>query len=223
MLSFYGAKKRLASLYPEPLLDVIIEPFCGSAAYSLYGDRWQKAIFLYDIDPRIVTVWDYLISATETDIKDLPMFGKGTCLDEFQQLSQPEKWFLGYMISAATRNPKKTATEKTNWNEKSQKRIAENIFKVHHWKVALSDFRKIPNQKATWFVDPPYQEAGKWYDFRLKNTEYTELRHFVEEREGQIIVCENIIAEWLDFSPLIEHKGQSNNRKVEGIFYRTSL
>ena len=65
MFSFYGAKRRLAGFYPEPVYDTIIEPFCGSAAYSIYGDRWQKNVWLYDVDHRITAVWQFLISATE--------------------------------------------------------------------------------------------------------------------------------------------------------------
>lgn len=220
MFSFYGAKRRLAPFYPQPSFDRIIEPFCGSAAYSLYGDNWQKDVNLYDIDERIVTVWNYLISASYQDIISLPMFGAGTNIDSFQSLSQPEKWFLGYMISAATRNPKKTATVKTNWNDRSRQRIAESIYKVKHWKAERLDFRKIPNKQGTWFVDPPYELEGKWYDHRLKSTDFIELKACVESWNGEVIVCESVEAKWLDFCPLVTAKGQSNNHKTEGIYYK---
>lgn len=220
MFSFYGAKRRLAALYPSPAYDTIVEPFCGSAAYSLHGDHWQKNVWLYDIDKRIVAVWEYLISATEKDIMGLPMFGRGVNTDSFEQLSQAERWFLGYMISAATRNPKKTATEKTNWNERSQKKIALAVSKIKHWHVACGDFRQIMNREATWFVDPPYQIEGKWYDFKLKPEDYSDLATKVGWWWGEVVVCDTIEADWLPFKPLIENKGQSNNKKIEGIYVR---
>lgn len=38
MWSYYGSKTKLVDLYPPPKTDKIIEPFCGSAKYSLkYG------------------------------------------------------------------------------------------------------------------------------------------------------------------------------------------
>ena len=145
MFSFYGAKQRLAKYYPEPIYSTIVEPFAGSAKYSLHGDRWQKQVFLYDIDHRIIAVWKYLINSTSKDILSLPVFGPGTCLDEFQLL-QAERWFLGYMISAATRNPKKTATIKTNWNERKRESIAQNIHKVKHWQAEVCSFENIPTK-----------------------------------------------------------------------------
>ena len=221
MFNFYGSKRRIAECYPEPKFDLIVEPFCGSAAYSLFHKRWQKQVFLYDADHRIITVWKYLIGASASDILNLPVFGPGTNVDSFN-LSQAEKWFLGYMISAATRNPKKTATEKTNWNERKRKQIAESLYKVHHWQAECLDFREIPNREATWFIDPPYMEKGKWYDKRLKEEEYPELAKSVRGWSGQKIVCESSEATWLPFKPLVSVKGQSNNRMIEGIFLDSS-
>ena len=36
MFYYYGRKKQIAKYYPEPKYDTIVEPFAGSAAYSLY-------------------------------------------------------------------------------------------------------------------------------------------------------------------------------------------
>jgi len=35
MFSYYGSKKKIVKYYPEPVHDVIIEPFAGAAWYSL--------------------------------------------------------------------------------------------------------------------------------------------------------------------------------------------
>ena len=41
MFYYYGRKKQIIRHYPSPNYDTIIEPFAGSAAYSLYKDNWQ--------------------------------------------------------------------------------------------------------------------------------------------------------------------------------------
>jgi hypothetical protein len=38
MFTYLGGKWRLAPKYPPPIHDTIIEPFCGSAGYSLRSD-----------------------------------------------------------------------------------------------------------------------------------------------------------------------------------------
>ena len=40
MFYYLGRKKRVAGKYPDPAFPTIVEPFAGSAAYSLHGDRW---------------------------------------------------------------------------------------------------------------------------------------------------------------------------------------
>jgi site-specific DNA-adenine methylase len=42
MWSYYGGKSKIVQYYPDPKYDTIIEPFAGSAQYSLYGDNWKK-------------------------------------------------------------------------------------------------------------------------------------------------------------------------------------
>ena len=35
MWGYYGSKSKIASMYPKPMYDKIIEPFAGTAQYSL--------------------------------------------------------------------------------------------------------------------------------------------------------------------------------------------
>ena len=44
--SYFGSKYRMAKHYPEPLYDIIVEPFAGAAGYSLLYPH--KNIILYD-------------------------------------------------------------------------------------------------------------------------------------------------------------------------------
>lgn len=48
---------------------------------------------------------------------------------------------------------------------------------------------------------------------------YDELREWITSREGQVIVCENSEAEWLDFKPLKNLQGQ--RRKTVEVVWET--
>ena len=58
MWSYYGSKTKLVDLYPPPKTDKIIEPFCGSAKYSL--KYWDKQVLLIDKYSVIVDLWRWL-------------------------------------------------------------------------------------------------------------------------------------------------------------------
>ena len=49
MFNFFGSKWNLAQYYGPPRRDMVIEPFAGSACYSLY---WNcRNVLLADISP----------------------------------------------------------------------------------------------------------------------------------------------------------------------------
>ena len=73
MFYYYGRKKKIAALYPEPQQTIVIEPFAGSAAYALHGSRWQNQVILVERDPQIAALWRWLINeATSESILALP-------------------------------------------------------------------------------------------------------------------------------------------------------
>ncbi|WP_066043971.1 DNA adenine methylase [Bathymodiolus septemdierum thioautotrophic gill symbiont] len=86
--SYYGSKYRLCQkgFYPAPKNgNVVIEPFAGSATYSVYHE--VEYAILIDANPTIVGIWDYLINATTQQILSLPIFGKdGRDYDEFDDV-----------------------------------------------------------------------------------------------------------------------------------------
>ena len=61
MFSYYGSKSKIVGYYPPPKYGKIIEPFAGSARYSL--KYWQNDVLLVDKYPVIVEVWNYLKNA----------------------------------------------------------------------------------------------------------------------------------------------------------------
>lgn len=70
MFSYYGSKSKLVNLYPRPQHGKIIEPFAGSARYSL--KYFENEIELYDLSAYVIEVWNYLINASEKDVLTLP-------------------------------------------------------------------------------------------------------------------------------------------------------
>ncbi len=69
--SYYGGKWRDAGNYPSPQTGRIIEPFAGSAGYSLRHS--QKDVVLCELDEKVFGVWNYLINeATPERIRELP-------------------------------------------------------------------------------------------------------------------------------------------------------
>jgi site-specific DNA-adenine methylase len=75
MFSYYGSKSKIVDYYPPPKHKRIIEPFAGSARYSL--KYWQNDVLLVDKYPVIVEVWNYLKNASEQDILKLPRLERG--------------------------------------------------------------------------------------------------------------------------------------------------
>jgi 16S rRNA G966 N2-methylase RsmD len=81
----------------------------------------------------------------------------------------------------------------------AKKRIANDLYKIRHWKIKQGDYRDIPNESATWFIDPPYQNGGHKYTQGNGAIDFHRLAEWCKERQGQVIVCENTKADWLPF------------------------
>lgn len=208
--SFYGSKSKLARHYPKPKHNLIVEPFCGAAGYStLY---WDNDVILSDIDTNITSVWKYLISASQNDILSLPDVPNATRLEDvdgFKSLAIEEKRLIGFCANGGSATPK-NVSGRHNFNSWNRNKIviAENLYKIRHWKIYNTHwwalFVDIGNPKATWFIDPPYSNKGKYYRYGSNQIEYDQLGEWCQERGGQVIVCENYGADWLPFEPLKE-------------------
>jgi len=208
MWSYYGSKSKIVKYYPKPKYDVIIEPFAGTAQYSLYADNWKREVKLYDKYDVIVNIWKYLISASEKDILDLPDMCQGDRVDDYG-LATPEKYLIGFCINSGSAQPKKTVAKRNSWPS-MKKKISNNLYKIRHWTIEKKSYKEIKNQSATWFIDPPYQFGGQYYNSKVSNRhiDYNFLALWCKLRQGQVIVCENSKATWMDFKPLVELHGQ---------------
>lgn len=201
MFSYYGSKSKLIDLYPSPKYSKIIEPFAGSARYALkYFDRDVLIVDAYEV---VVKIWKYLQLASEADILGLPNLTYKQSTDDYN-LSEGERLLLGFLVARGSRRPAKVV-QKFSSVEQDKKRIAKDLYKIRHWKIELGTYENIPNQTATWFIDPPYQNVGKaGYNVNERGNaiDFRALGDWCKSRNGQAIVCEVTTANWLQFTPL---------------------
>ena len=199
-----GAKWRTAKKYGDPQHETVIEPFAGSAAYSVYHEA--RNVLLYDTNFVICGIWHYLIHVAESEILSLPVD-----FDSVEDLQIPEeaKWLIGFWITKGNVHPNKTRSAWARqyrhsgdckvWSEAVRVRIASQVSKIRDWRIFCQDYRECPDIEATWFIDPPYQISGRHYPKSEVN--YEDLAQFCLNRKGQTIVCEMEGANWLPFQP----------------------
>lgn len=216
MWSYYGSKSRVVHLYPRPIHNKIIEPFAGSARYSLR--YWENDVLLVDKYESVIKAWKYLQECSPGDILGLPILKIGMDLSTLN-LSEGERIFLGFNAGVGSPSPRNKVSmfaALQNSYKNKFKNIAENLYKIKHWQVELGNYDSIENKIATWFIDPPYQNGGNAYIHYKINYEY--LSSFCNDRDGQAIVCENTKANWMDFKPLKLSRGVNGTHTTEAIW-----
>jgi len=128
---------------------------------------------------------------------------------------------MGFLCAKAVESPRDKATARATTSRPNNinfqlKFIASNLSKIKHWKIVQGDYLDIENQEATWYIDPPYKNGGQVYPANT-GINYTELAEWCKNRRGQIIVCENMSANWLPFLPLRKMRG-SKKTTTEAIW-----
>lgn len=224
-MSYYGGKWRLALKYPAPVHTHIVEPFAGSAGYSLhYPDR---RVILNERDPKLAAVWRYLLTVEPAEILALPDLGLDQSVDDLP-LIQEARWLIGWWLNpAACAAPmrkfspvaikgmagKLSRQGQLYWGSKVRERIATQVPRIRHWRVIEGDYAELPNIRATWFIDPPYNNsAGRAY--REQPGSFSDLACWSVGRCGQVIVCENAGADWLPFTHLSDAQAISRPGKT---------
>lgn len=204
VMSYYGSKWTIAPKYPSPVHDTIIEPFAGSATYSLL--HYRKNVILYDKFDKVIGVWDYLIRSSPAEILALPLLEPGQRVSDLP-VCQEARWLIGWWVNGAVDRPRETlsknALKRPNapcfWSAACRERIARTVNHIKHWKAYVADYSDVPIQRCTWFVDPPYQRMGKYYKHGSAAIGYPHLRDWCLQLPGQVMVCENEGADWLPF------------------------
>jgi site-specific DNA-adenine methylase len=223
---YYGGKWRdAAALYPAPTSRTIVEPFAGSAGYSLrHADR---EIILCDIDPIIAGLWRYLISVTQQEIMSLPDVRDGQTVDDLN-LCQEARWLIGFWLNRAATRPRKSPSKWMRdrirpgsfWGDRVRRTISAQLDSIRHWKIYECSYTDCPGSRpATWFIDPPYIHAGRHYAFGSANIDYSSLASWCLSRPGEVIVCENAGAEWLPFKELASVKTTRANRRSKEVYW----
>lgn len=200
--TYFGGKWRIARYYPVPSKKILIEPFAGSAGYSLHYPYLE--VKLYDRDPIICGLWDYLIRARESEILSLP-----TKIVDLRSMNLPQeaKSLIGFWLNKGNVSPcnvpskwmRDQSRPNSFWGDVIKNRIASQLQYIRHWKIQCKSYIEIENQDATWFIDPPYQVSGIHY--RFSDIDFVALGDWCQTRLGQVMVCEQNGASWLDFEP----------------------
>ena len=204
--TYFGGKYRATPYYARPQHRTIIEPFAGSAGYSLNYSGLD--VHLYDVDPIIYGVWDYLIRAKPSEILLLP-----EVIVDVRVLALPQeaKWLIGFWLNKGMVSPcnipgkwmrediKLGRTLDSYWGPGLKSRIASQVGHIKHWKISNTPYYEIENRDACWFIDPPYKRSGSHY--RFHDIDYVRLGGFCKSRIGQVQVCEQLGADWLPFEP----------------------
>lgn len=216
----------MAKYYPVPAHDTIIEPFAGAAGYALLYP--EKEVILYDKYEQIVMLWDYLIKVTKEEILSLPLQNNGHNFCKEHPVSdcdiaQEAKILIGFWLTESQTSSSRYPLSKSrggNWTERKRSLLASQVDHIRHWKIEQKSYDEIEfDKEATWFIDPPYSQAGK----RYKNNEidYAKLGIWSKERKGQVIVCEQSGANWLDFS-IFKKASNGSNKKYEEVMWINS-
>jgi site-specific DNA-adenine methylase len=205
---YFGAKDGLLEYYPAPLYNYIFEPFAGSAVYSCtYG--FDRDVWLNDKYPVIYGIWKYLINATKSDIRNLPsLIKKGESLEDYKTLSEVERQLLGFATGVSRCQPVNRISSfgaKKGGTAVVKKYLLALVGNISHWKITNLSYEELPNKRATWFIDPPYQYFGHHYKF--KEMDFGFFGDWCRERKGQLMVCEGAqypekVPDYLPFVPL---------------------
>lgn len=207
---FYGSKWRDAKRYGPPRGDLVIEPFAGSAGYSTFYA--PQRVMLYDVDPYVVGVWQYLIHVSQAEIMALPDLEVGQSVDSLD-LPQEARWLIGFWLNRGSAQPKKTKTaysarterQQLVWSLRARERIAQELPGIRHWTIVQGDYTHAPHDpNATYYVDPPYGDKGRYY--RYRDVDLARLGEWCMSLPGHVIACEQVGATWLPFRPLASIK-----------------
>ena len=206
MFPYFGRKGRHAGLYPQPLHPLIIEPFAGSMAWTLYH-RPDAAIGI-EADERVVALWHRLTSLERRPRK--PKVGSKTN-DLFVKLcSYSEHALTSGSMTVTSRMVR-------DWTPLMDRIMRDGPWAREHVRYIQGDYRSAPDVEATWFIDPPYQHANR-RGYAMKGLDYGELADWCRSRSGQVIVCEQAGADWLPFKPLADFASHRGAKSAEVIW-----
>src|SRR5262249_55726044 len=153
---FYGGKRRLARFYPPPQHRVVVEPFAGSASYSVThlvpvkGVRAIDRAILIEKDSRVCELWERLLAMDVSKLLEQPIPKAGDRTSDFL-----------YMTSACSNRIARTTemTVTTRMPVVLKRMFRQMAAVLPHVKdrveIIQGDYTEAPDIEATWFIDPP--------------------------------------------------------------------
>jgi 16S rRNA G966 N2-methylase RsmD len=212
--AYYGAKHGLAAKYPRPRHSVVVEPFAGSAAYSVHHAATIEHAILIDADAKLVELWHELQQMTVADIDTI---GKQIECERFTSPLLAGICGSTTMAGALAGKSRATTPRLAEAWPAVRRRIVAALPHIRTWEIIHGSYHDAPDIDATWFVDPPYQSiistAGNDYRCPDSAIDFDHLGDWCRDRLGFTIVCEQSPAEWLPFHPLAH---QANGTQVNG-------
>ncbi len=224
---YYGGKWRMAPHYPAPRHERIVEPFAGAAGYSMRY-YWHR-VTLVERYATLAEMWRYLIAVTPAEVRRIPEVDDVADLPDW--VPAGGRALVGFSMNSACSTPRRTLSagrrklralhrQFEGWTTSLRERVAYQVTLIRHWAIVEGDYSLAPDDEATWFIDPPYQLAGKHYVHGSSKLDYPALGEWCTRRVGQVIVCENAGATWLPFEPFMLAKaGPTNRVSQEVVFY----
>jgi len=204
MFKYFGSKVRLAKFYPPPEHRLIMDSCCGGAGYPLNFPDHE--VWLNDSDQRVVRIWSYLIAVRPEQILRLPLLEPGDSVWDLD-ISESAKLFLSCCVNTSQFRNRLTSWKNGQndglWGAKWREKVASQVELIKHWKVTNLQYWQLPNLRATHFIDAPYQGLDEHYRAsKQAPIDYAHLGRWARSRDGQVIVCERVGADWLPFERL---------------------
>ena len=180
--------------------------------------RWLRRVVLVEKDNRVAALWRRLLSMEPSELLELrvPEAGERTtdfllmCLSASQGVARSRSLIV---------NPRMRELAPA-----ALRRMAEILPEAQaKIEVIEGDYTLAPDIEATFFVDPPYsdQRARRGYadGCDAQATDYGALAAWCKRRQGQVIVCEHMGAQWLPFERLSSRLAGDRRFHAEAVWY----
>ena len=214
MFFYLGGKARMARHYPPPgRRGPIIEPFAGSARYSVHWGMGRE-VLLVEKNPVVARIWRWIFQCRPTDIAALPDADR--LKPDVPIVKQVRPWgAAAFIVSLVAPPNSNTMTDDLmsmftmpsinpdrHWKALSSsiRRCARLRAGMDRWRIIEGDYTTAGNTEASWFIDPPYRGIrGTYAKHDGRNIDYGRLARWCQTRIGRVVVCENEGADWLPF------------------------
>ena len=176
---------------------------------------------------RTSTGLDRRVDANAEGVFSIPDLQPDWSVDNLK-VSQEAKWLVGFWLNRGIASPRKSPSKWMRdgirpgsfWGPRVRHTIASQVDSIRHWQVHNCSYLECPTPRAaTWFVDPPYEGAGRHYRFGSAHIDFAALAAWCKSRPGQVIVCENKGATWLPFRELADVKTTRADRRSREVMW----